>query len=339
MSSSQQAERAVRRRPITLRTKLIASFVVAIISVTVVIGVVTQVFLSDYLVKQLDGRVMQTQQRFGPGRQSGDANAPSGSTDPASPSQTTGGSGRAPLVDRMCTPSTSGTAQSNAPQPDDSVFATINAGAVAKATLLVGFGSCSDITAQSAVLTSVKPGPNPVTVTLGKYGDYRVVAAQTQDGQIVVTGLSLADVKGAQRSLAIIMAIVAAAAVVLGGVAVWLIIRRSLRPLEQVAATARKVTTLQLDKGEVDLGIRIPDRDTDPRTEVGQVGAALNQMLGHVSGALNARQDSETRFRRCVSDAPHELRTPLAAIRGYAELAGRNPDDAPAVRHALGRVR
>ncbi|MGI8418995.1 MAG: sensor histidine kinase, partial [Nakamurella sp.] len=35
----------------------------------------------------------------------------------------------------------------------------------------------------------------------------------------------------------------------------------------------------------------------------------------------------------------HELRTPLAAIRGYAELAGRNPDDAPAVRHALGRVR
>ncbi|MDQ2848696.1 MAG: HAMP domain-containing histidine kinase [Actinomycetota bacterium] len=339
MSSSQQAERVVRRRPITLRTKLIASFVVAIVTVTVVIGVVTQVLLSDYLVKQLDGRVMQTQQRFGPDRQSNGADVTPGSTtDPAPPTQT-GGVGRGALADRMCKPSASSTAQSTAPQPDNSVFATIKAGVVTKATLLVGFGPCDDITAQSAVLTTVAPGLNPVTVTLGNYGDFRVVAAQTQDGQVVVTGLSLADVKGARSNLAIIMAIVAAAAVVLGGVAVWLIIRRSLRPLEQVAATARKVTTLQLDKGVVDLGIRVPDRDTDPRTEVGQVGAALNQMLGHVSGALNARQDSETRVRRFVADASHELRTPLAAIRGYAELAGRNPDDAPAVRHALGRVR
>ncbi|MDQ6659150.1 MAG: HAMP domain-containing histidine kinase [Actinomycetota bacterium] len=339
MSSSQQADNPVRRRPITLRTKLIASFVVTIIAVTVVIGVVTQVFLSNYLVKQLDGRVMQAQQRFGPDRQTSGVAKSAGSADPTPPAPDSGGFGRDSLADRMCTPTTSGTAPSDAPQPDNSVFATINAGTVIKATLLVGFGSCSDITAQSAVLTSLKPGPNPVTVTLGKYGDYRVVAAQSQDGQILVTGLSLADVRGAQNNLTIIMAIVAASAVILGGVAVWLIIRRSLRPLEQVAAIARKVTTLQLDKGEVDLGIRVPDRDTDPRTEVGQVGAALNQMLGHVSGALNARQDSETRVRRFVADASHELRTPLAAIRGYAELAGRNPDDAPAVRHALGRVR
>ena len=62
---------------------------------------------------------------------------------------------------------------------------------------------------------------------------------------------------------------------------------------------------------------------TPTRTEVGQVGAALNRMLGHVGDALAARQASETRVRQFVADASHELRTPLAAIRGYAELTRR----------------
>jgi len=73
-------------------------------------------------------------------------------------------------------------------------------------------------------------------------------------------------------------------------------------------------------------------------SQCGQVGAALNQMLGHVSSALAARQQSETRVRQFVADASHELRTPLAAIRGYAELARRDPLDQQGVGHALHRV-
>jgi len=61
-------------------------------------------------------------------------------------------------------------------------------------------------------------------------------------------------------------------------------------------------------------------------------------MLGHVSSALAARQESETRVRQFVADASHELRTPLAAIRGYAELARRDPLDQQGVGHALHRV-
>ena len=84
---------------------------------------------------------------------------------------------------------------------------------------------------------------------------------------------------------------------------------------------------------------RVDSTDTDERTEVGQVGLALNQMLDHVDGALTARQESETRVRQFVADASHELRTPLASIRGYAELSRRErgpvPDD---VRHALRRI-
>jgi two-component system OmpR family sensor kinase len=98
---------------------------------------------------------------------------------------------------------------------------------------------------------------------------------------------------------------------------------------------------MPLDRGHVVLGERVPDADTDPRTEVGQVGLAFNRMLGHVGDALAARQASEMRVRQFVADASHELRTPLASIRGYAEFAelsggGALPGD---VAHALDRVR
>ena len=113
----------------------------------------------------------------------------------------------------------------------------------------------------------------------------------------------------------------------------------TLRPLRRVAATATRVAELPLDRGEVALAVRVPDADTDPRTEVGQVGAALNTMLEHVAAALTARQASETRVRQFVADASHELRTPLAAIRGYAELTRREPEELPEdVAHALRRV-
>ncbi|HEX3649396.1 MAG TPA: ATP-binding protein, partial [Pseudonocardiaceae bacterium] len=109
--------------------------------------------------------------------------------------------------------------------------------------------------------------------------------------------------------------------------------------LRRVADTASRVAELELDRGDVALSVRVPDADTDPSTEVGQVGAALNRMLGHIGAALSARQASETRVRQFVADASHELRTPLAAIRGYAELTRRSGDDVPPnVAHAIRRV-
>jgi len=72
---------------------------------------------------------------------------------------------------------------------------------------------------------------------------------------------------------------------------------------------------------------------------VGQLGAAFNQMLGHVETALDQREASEARLRRFVADASHELRTPLAGIRAYTELAQRSTEAVPAeVSHALDRV-
>ena len=106
-----------------------------------------------------------------------------------------------------------------------------------------------------------------------------------------------------------------------------------------MAHTATQVSRLELDSGAVALAQRVPATDTDPRTEVGQVGLALNNMLDNVEGALQARHESETRVRQFVADASHELRTPLASIRGYAELSRREREPVPAtVTHALTRV-
>ena len=176
------------------------------------------------------------------------------------------------------------------------------------------------------------------TVQIPGFGEFRAVASTLPDGSVLISGLPLASVNASLVQLGLIMGVVAGIALLVGGFVVFWVVRRSLRPLERVAATARQVSTLPLDRGEVDLGVRVPARDTDPRTEVGQVGAAINQMLGHVSSALVSRQASETRVRQFVADASHELRTPLAAIRGYAELARREEDDTEAVTHALRRV-
>jgi two-component system OmpR family sensor kinase len=74
----------------------------------------------------------------------------------------------------------------------------------------------------------------------------------------------------------------------------------------------------------------VPDELTDERTEVGQMGAALNTMLAHVEGALDERHRSEQQVRQFVADASHELRTPLSTIHGYAELSRRTQPADPA---------
>ncbi|MFF0523029.1 sensor histidine kinase [Actinomadura nitritigenes] len=174
-------------------------------------------------------------------------------------------------------------------------------------------------------------------VELSSLGDYRVSAHRGDDGDVLVSGLPLRPVEDTVHRLELVELTVFGAVLIAAGIAAAAWVRLTLRPLRRVAATASRVTELPLASGEVAMPERVPD--TDPRTEVGQVGAALNRMLGHVENALARRHASEERLRRFAADASHELRTPVAAIRGHAELALRTREGVPPdVRHALGRI-
>ncbi|MEK8171623.1 hypothetical protein NKH77_25930 [Streptomyces sp. M19] len=119
----------------------------------------------------------------------------------------------------------------------------------------------------------------------------------------------LKDVRETVGALVLVELCVAGAVLLAAGCAGVAVVGIALRPLRRVAATATCVSEIPLHSGEVALHQRVPQAEADPRTEVGQVGAALNRMLGHVGSALAARQESETRVRQFVADASHELRT------------------------------
>ena len=179
------------------------------------------------------------------------------------------------------------------------------------------------------LLLSQATEDHPVTVHLHHLGSYRVVATRDEaSGSTVITGLSLEGDKGLIRTQLLIELTVALLGALVVALAGRTMVRSSLAPLERVARTAQRVASQPLERGEVSIEDRVEKADLDSSAEVGQVGGALNTLLGHVESALTARQRSETQVRQFVADASHELRTPLASIRGYTELIRREGADA-----------
>nr|WP_284500807.1 HAMP domain-containing sensor histidine kinase [Bowdeniella massiliensis] len=117
--------------------------------------------------------------------------------------------------------------------------------------------------------------------------------------------------------------------VVIGGLVSWLAIRRHLNPLREIEATAGAIAA-------GDLSRRI--RPRPPTTEVGSLAQSLNVMLAQIEQAFSDRTASEARTRQFISDASHELRTPVATIRGYAELYRMGGIPEANLPEAIGRI-
>ncbi|TAJ47914.1 MAG: HAMP domain-containing histidine kinase [Herbiconiux sp.] len=176
-------------------------------------------------------------------------------------------------------------------------------------------------------------------IELTGLGSYRIATQYDSAGDILVAGASMATADSAvmQEAITIVILGLVAIALIVAGVVV--IVRLALRPLGRVVGTAVEVAGLPLDRGDVVIAPRVHASDTDPRTEVGKVGEALNLLLAHVDDALAVRAAADKRMRRFVTDASHELRTPLAAIQGYAELTRQDAESLPDItEYSLARI-
>jgi two-component system OmpR family sensor kinase len=153
---------------------------------------------------------------------------------------------------------------------------------------------------------------------------------EPQSPRYAVNAVSLAEIGHTESQLLLIDLSVSTLVLVLIGLAAATVVRLGLRPLTRMEATAEQIAG-------GDLSRRV--ESTDPHTEAGRLGIALNTMLGQIEAALAARTASEQRLRQFLADASHELRTPLTSIQGFAELyrrGGTRPG--PGLDEAMGRI-
>ncbi len=139
---------------------------------------------------------------------------------------------------------------------------------------------------------------------------YRVLAERIGD-LVVITALPLDDVTDTISQLVWVEVLGSMLILAVLGLVSWWVIHLGIRPVKEMTKTATRIAG-------GDLAVRVPESANG--TESAELAVALNQMLGHIEGALDERAASEGRLRRFVADASHELRTPVTTIRGYAEL-------------------
>ncbi|MDT5136947.1 MAG: two-component system, OmpR family, sensor kinase [Mycobacterium sp.] len=178
----------------------------------------------------------------------------------------------------------------------------------------------NDRNAEPALPANNDVGSNPTTLSSvsGSDIEWRAVSVHGPQGGLTTVAVDLSDVDHTVRSLVLLQVGIGAAVLVVVGIAGFVVVHRSLRPLAEVEQTAAAIASGELDR-------RITERD--PRTEVGRLSSALNGMLSQIQEAVAASESSaetartsEERMRRFITDASHELRTPLTTIRGFAEL-------------------
>jgi two-component system, OmpR family, sensor kinase len=160
------------------------------------------------------------------------------------------------------------------------------------------------------------PGASGQLFTTGSVegrGKWRVSISRAGPGGNLVLQVAIPtkEVQESLHRLIVIEAATGGGLLVLLAVGSWFILRRGLRPLEQMATETRSITA-------GDLSRRV--EPSDGVTEVGQLGLALNTMLGELEDAFKERDATEQKLRQFLADASHELRTPLTSIQGFAEL-------------------
>ena len=130
------------------------------------------------------------------------------------------------------------------------------------------------------------------------------------DDGVIVVGQSIDDATETLGTVNSLLAVAVPVVVLLVAATTWIVVGRALRPVERMRREVDAVGATRLDT-----------RLAEPGTadEIGRLAVTLNSMLDR----LDASQSAQRRF---ISDASHELRSPLASLRQFAEVARAHPD-------------
>ena len=141
--------------------------------------------------------------------------------------------------------------------------------------------------------------------------DYRVWAVRG-DGITAYVGTSLEDEREVILELTRSLLIGLPLLVILFAAGTWLMVGRTLRPVEDIRAEVASISGQRLDR-------RVPTPASND--EIGRLARTMNEMLDRLEDAANRQRDF-------VGNASHELRSPLAAFRTQLEVAAAHPEGA-----------
>lgn len=137
------------------------------------------------------------------------------------------------------------------------------------------------------------------------------------DGANLTVYASRDGVDTTLRRVLVLLSVGTAGLLLVAAVILGLLSRLALRPLDRVVATARRIA-----QGQTDERLYEDPRDTD----ISRMAAAFNEMLDGLESAVEEARRSESRSRRFLADAAHQLRTPVTAIRTSAAALIREDD-------------
>jgi signal transduction histidine kinase len=127
---------------------------------------------------------------------------------------------------------------------------------------------------------------------------------------LVIVGQSTEDVTETLGTVVTLLAVAVPLVVLLVAATTWIVVGRALRPVERMRSEVAAVTSSRLDQ-------RLAEPGTND--EIGRLASTLNGMLDRLD-------EAQATQRRFISDASHELRSPLASLRQFAEVARAHPD-------------
>ncbi|MFQ5556810.1 MAG: ATP-binding protein [Acidimicrobiales bacterium] len=145
------------------------------------------------------------------------------------------------------------------------------------------------------------------------------------DGVDFVVGADIGDVDRSIDRLRSVLWYVSPFGVLGAGLVTWLLAGRALRPVAEITARTSEITSGTLDE-------RVPEPGT---------GDEIDRLARTVNGMLDRLEVDDQRLRQFVSDASHELRSPVAVLRTEAEVALQRPDSTTVdelARGVLGEV-